>query len=185
MKEMNKFIKLDDKVLDEEVSDMGSLHHSTAQANLIVLLSMNEKFIALPELSLDASQIDLSQLGFKAKEELKPDVCVYRESSSDSETKSDDFLDDDILKVSQMPELVIEILSPTQAINDLLKKIKAYFALGVNSCWLVIPSMKVISVYYSQNKRATFSVGEDAEVVDEIMDIHLPLQKVFKKVFRR
>jgi len=79
-----------------------------------------------------------------------------------------------------MPDLVIEILSPSQSINFLVRKIKAYFALGVKSCWLVVPPMAQVSVYQQPNQHKTFDL-HDTEIVDEVLDIHIPIQPVFKK----
>jgi len=70
----------------------------------------------------------------KNKGEIVPDLCVYQQSPP----LVDDPGEDEV-RVTTMPELAIEVLSPTQSINELLKKIKAYFALGVKSCWLVMP----------------------------------------------
>jgi hypothetical protein len=50
---------------------------------------------------LDISQIDLSQFGLKAKEELKPDLCLYQDRRELS-------LPDDILKMTEMPLLAKE-----------------------------------------------------------------------------
>jgi len=55
------------------------------------------------------------------------------------------------------------------------KKMKAFLALGVKSCWLVMPVIEVINIY-SPNHRETFDMN-DTELVDKIMDIHLPIQK--------
>ena len=100
-------------------------------------------------------------------------VCVYTEPPP----SPDDEIEDDILKVSQMPDLTIEVLSPKQLISDLVKKIKVYFALGVKSCWLVMPSIEVINVY-SQTGKRTFGI-DSHEMIDEVMDIRLPIQKIF------
>lgn len=184
---MSKDHELEEEILDEEETDMGSLYHGSAQGNFIVLLSSDERFTVIPELSLDASGVDLSQFGLKAKDELIPDVCVYvtpPEAETKESTKQEPLDDEilDVLKVSKMPALVIEVLSPRQAIRELLSKFKAYFALGVKSCWLAVPSMKVINVYSQHGSRKTFDMN-DTEVSDEVMDIQLPIQNIFRKVY--
>jgi len=155
--------------------EMGSLNHSTVQTNLAGLLKFKcEKELAvMTKLSLDISQHDLSEYQLGIKDELKPDVCAYLNAPvvPDKET--------DLLKVSQMPDLAIEILSPRQAVTYLIRKINAYFAAGVRSCWLVIPSTKYIGVYSYQNEWEAFDVKRDTEVIDKVMDIHLPIAKVF------
>jgi Uma2 family endonuclease len=169
---MNEVINLEDEQPDEE-KEMGSFNHSLTQGNLISLLHDDERFTTLVELSLDASQIELSQFGLKVKEELKPDVCVYTDPPEVEPP-------DDLIKTTQMPDLAIEILSPSQTVSELIGKLKAYFALSVKSCWLVIPATESITVFSHPNRYKTF--GTDAtEIIDEVMDIHLPIQKVFRR----
>lgn len=104
-----------------------SIKHSNVTTNVAGLFFNNEKLKPFVELTLDASQIDLSQFGLKTKDELVPDVCVYIEPPTKPPSP------DDVLVVSKMPDLVIEVLSPKQRINELFAKFKAYFALGVKS----------------------------------------------------
>jgi len=152
--------------------EVGSINHSLAQAKIAGMLINDDKLSVMTELSLDISQYDLSKYKLKIKDEFKPDVCAYlkRPVIPDGEN--------DLLRVSQMPDLAIEILSPRQAVSYLVRKIKAYFELGVRSAWLVNPDQKIISVYSSPNDWKTFG-REDIEIIDELMDIRLPIQKVF------
>jgi len=166
---------LDDEVFDNEVLDMGSLNHSLAQARLTSLLDDDERFTVLTELSLDISEYDFSKYGIKAKDEVKPDVCLY--------SNNVDFQDLDIVKMSEPPSLAIEILSPSQGTKELKEKIYVYFELGVKSCWLVVPDAKLISVYAKPGQFKNFDEQHDNELLDEVMDIHLPIKKVFRKRF--
>jgi Uma2 family endonuclease len=175
---MSEWLNVEDEVFENgESIDMPSKKHSMAQTNLTVLFGHDERFTPFVELSLDATSIDLSQFGIKTKNELVPDLCVYIEPPPDQE---DDVLGFDEIRVTQVPDLAIEVLSPTQAITELLGKIKAYFALGVKTCWLVMPSVEVINVYSQTGGKRTFDMN-DTEIIDEIMDIHLPITKIFRK----
>ncbi len=156
---------------EQESHEMGSLNHSIVQARLTGLLFNDERFTPAVELSLDVSQIDLAQFGLKAKEELKPDISLYQGHRELSSL-------DDILKMTEMPLLIIEVLSPKQTIDELLTKFKAYFALGVKSCWLVTPSIKAVTIYSQAKHFKTFSMN-DTEIIDENGDIHLPIHKIF------
>jgi Uma2 family endonuclease len=170
---MSEVVALDEEGIADKDKGMGSLNHSLVQGNLTVLLSYDERFTVLPELSLDVSQIDLNQFGLKIKDELKPDISAYLEPPKSVSV--------DILRVQQMPDLTIEILSPSQGISHLIAKITAYFALGIKSCWLVIPATKTITVYSQPTDRETYDT-KDPEVVDKVMDIKIPVNKVFNKV---
>jgi len=160
--------------LFEENKDinMGSVNHSIAQVKLASLLDNDDRFTVLTELSLDISQHDFSKYGVKAKDEVKPDVCVYSNEIGYQES--------DIIRMVDMPLLAIEILSPSQGTKELKDKIHAYFDLGVKSCWLVIPDAQLISVYEKKGEFTNFDM-RDNEVVDEVMDIHLPIPKIFGK----
>jgi len=173
-------IEFENEVLDEEESDMGSVNHSITAGRIAGLLFNDERFEVMPELSLDTTQIDLKRFNLKAKDELVPDISIY----TGLPPIPDNEIEDDILKASQMPDLAIEVLSPRQSIGELIRKIKAYFSLGIKSCWLAIPSIETIDVYSKPNQHKTFDMS-DTELVDEVMDIHLPIQKVFKKHFQK
>ena len=169
---MTKVIDFEQENYDEEI-EMGSFNHSLTQSNLASLLYTDERFTTLVELSLDTSKIDLHQFGLKAKDELKPDVCIY---TNPPEVEPPD----DLIKTTQMPDMAIEILSPSQTVSELINKLKAYFALEVKSCWLVIPATESITIFSQPKQYKTFGTNT-TEIVDEVMNIHLPLQKVFRR----
>jgi Uma2 family endonuclease len=160
------------EILEDEELDMGSINHSITQVRLASLLNNDERFTVMTELSLDISQRDFSQYGIKAKEEIKPDICLYPNTV--------DWQDIDIVKMTEMPLLAIEILSPNQSLEMLKNKVYAYFEIGVKSCWLVIPSIEAIDVYSQPKQHRTFTMN-DTEVIDECIEIHLPIQKIFRK----
>lgn len=151
----------------EEATAMGSFNHSSIQANLAFLLKRLDKYRVSIELSLDVSGAQLAHL--QIRDELKPDVCLYpkRELSRPF----------DILKMTEMPQLAIEILSPRQATEDILRKFAAYFQLGVQSCWLVDPVTENVIVYTALEQHKTFSEGE---VVDQILGIQLQIDEIFE-----
>jgi Uma2 family endonuclease len=148
-----------------EEHKVSSLNHSLVQSRLVKAID-EQQFSIATGLSLDISKADFS-----------PDICLY--SAADEEI---DFLDsseqDDLLRVSKMPLVAIEILSPTQGNREILAKIRAYFVLGIKSCWLVDPGVKTITVYASPNHSKTYDM-EDAEVIDNTLNLRLPLQKIF------
>ncbi|HIE02013.1 MAG TPA: Uma2 family endonuclease [Thiotrichaceae bacterium] len=157
---------------NEEAKEMGSLNHGIAQANLTALFYNDERFRAITELSLDPNQLDLKQFGVKAKDELIPDICLYQKKQAHPKQARD------IMKMTEMPVTVLEILSPKQSIDEILAKFEAYFALSVKSCWLVVPSLETVTVYANMTDYKSFGTHE-SEVIDEMMDIHLPIQKIF------
>lgn len=164
---MSEFATLD--YMEEESVDVGSFKHSSAQANLAFLLKRLGKYSVLTDLSLDISTVDISQFDISTKEEIKPDVCIYPKRKMN--------LLDDILRMSEMPLVAIEVLSPKQGVYDILEKFKLYFALGVKSCWLVIPNTRTVLVYSAPDSFATFGTGE---VIDKQLEIQIPIEEIFE-----
>lgn len=152
---------------EQEFDDMGSYNHSLVQSNLAYLLRKHTNFSAFNELSLDVSRLDKSTFP-NIKDELIPDVCAYTRRS---------ILDIDILSMSEMPQLVIEVISPRQGSLSIIAKFQAYFALGIPSCWLIDPATEVVRVYHPGRDPQTFAAGE---VIDDVVGIKIPVAEIFE-----
>jgi prevent-host-death family protein len=50
-----------------------------------------------------------------------------------------------------IPQLAIEILSPSTRSNDCIKKLDLYMDSGIKECWLVDPLNSIITIYYFDN----------------------------------
>ena len=132
------------------------------------LIEQTGQYTPVSELTLDVSGIDVSQFGLHSKEEIKPDICVYpRRGLSRPQ---------DILKMNDMPLLAIEIVSPRQGLYDLINKFRVYFVLGVQSCWLVEPTINAVSVYSTIEHWETYTRGE---VIDEKLNLRIPISRIF------
>ncbi|EDN65533.1 protein containing DUF820 [Beggiatoa sp. PS] len=166
--------EMDEEYQPNNLQKMPSKNHSLITGRITGLLFNDERFAVMPELSLDTSQIELSQFNLKAKDELIPDICVY-------DSNAIEFIDvEDVSKVADMPLLAIEVLSPQQAMNEIINKFKAYFAIGIKSCWLVMPAIKSITIYSKPDQYKTFDIN-DNEIIDKTMDIRLPAQNIFSR----
>ena len=176
MNGLNEFeVEYEQNQENEESQDMGSYNHSLVQAQLsALLLSQESRFSVFIELSLDSGNIDLSQFDIKAKEELKPDICLYSRSEKNAKVKKRD-----IIKMSDMPLLAIEVVSPRQSVDKIIAKFEAYFTLGIKSCWLIIPTLEAVDVYSQFEQHKIFEIN-DTEVIDEKLNIRLPIQKIFE-----
>ncbi len=167
----------------EHLLDMPSLNHALVQARLVRLID-ESRFVPLTELSLDLAfhahkmtESLLNSLG--PSRELKPDICLY-----DAHDTNIDIIDvgesDDLMRVAKEPLLAIEILSPSQGTRDIFVKFRAYFAMGVKSCWLVDPAMKMIDVFSTATDSNIYDMS-DEQVIDKNLNIQLPMLKIFGK----
>jgi len=144
-------------VKQEENVMTPSYHHAYLSSNMIVALHKLKKYSVFSELAL------------QLEKDYVADVCIYPK-------RKIHFAAGDIIKVTEAPLMVVEILSPTQGTQEILEKFTAYFQAGIQSCWLVIPVAQSVTVYSSMEQAQTFTQGE---VVDTVLDIRIPVEEIF------
>ena len=137
-----------------------SLNHSRLTYRLSVLLSAyEEQYDIMPELELEL----VSGRG-------KPDVAIFPKLTYDWE--------EDIIRYTNPPITAIEILSPTQAFDALTTKIrKVYFPAGVQSAWLVVPSVKAIHLFFPGKPVSILTSGI---LHDPVTNVSLPIDAIFR-----
>jgi len=145
-------------------------HHSQSEENL--LPSFNHGYfqlsvgMALRKLN-KFSVVTATSIEINEKEYI-PDVCVYPKRKINRLH--------DIVKMTEMPLLAVEILSPTQGTLELIDKFRIYFESGIQSCWLIDPLQGSVMVFSEPEKAVTFTAGD---IVDEILDIRVPIKDIF------
>ncbi len=77
------------------------------------------------------------------------------------------------------PELVVEILSPTDRWGEVRKKLREYFEIGVMVVLIVEPDEKVISLYRSPTEVEEFSQEESLKIADVLPGFELSLSSLF------
>ncbi len=135
-----------------------SVNHSYVQSMLCSALVSLKQYSVFTELSIE----------IEGKEYI-PDISVYSKRKFNP-------LNDEI-RTKEIPLLVIEILSPTQATQELADKIKIYINAGVQSCWLVVPLTCTITVYHDLEKPA--NLYSQDKVIDDKLNINLSLNEIF------
>ena len=98
-----------------------------------------------------------------------PDFCLYPHAEIQ--------WDEDELVVTTAPIMVIEILSPIQAVKDLTAKFKQYFKAGVQSCWLVNPTLEEVVVF---DCSGTKSFYHDGTITDPATAISIAFSDIFE-----
>lgn len=100
-----------------------------------------------------------------------PDVVVYPYEEYD-------WLEDEIRR-KEAPLLVVEILSLKQGLDDIKDKIfDIYFASGVKSAWIVIPTFQTIYVISPDRNVQTYTSGI---VKDDNVGIEIDMQSIFSR----
>ena len=62
-----------------------------------------------------------------------------------------------------VPELTVEIISPTDIFAQVLAKLEEYFDFGVKQVWLVVPNVRKMYIYDAPNQVRVLS---DADTLD-------------------
>jgi Uma2 family endonuclease len=144
----------------ERGKPMPSEIHGYIQSNLILEIgsAYRSQYNLFSELSLD-----LNNWGSV------PDIAIYPKRKMNFR--------EDRTEVTTPPLCAIEILSPSQSLQELVNKGRSYFQHGVKSCWLVIPSLENIYVFSSPESYSIFRSNQTLS--DTALGIELELAKIF------
>lgn len=137
-----------------------SYYHSYLCANVISALKHEGTYSIFTELTLAIDGKDYI-----------PDVSVYPKRTVILGKR-------DIGRMSDMPLTAIEIVSPSQTMDDALMKFEVYFRAGIKSCWLVSPVTMTVNVYTEMERLQIFHAGE---LVDPVLNIRLPMTAIFEE----
>jgi Uma2 family endonuclease len=150
---------MDNQYQLERGKPMPSEIHGYIQGRLIArLYAYEDHYNILSELSLE-----LNNWGSV------PDIAIYPKRKMNFR--------EDRTEVTTPPLCAIEILSPSQSLQELVNKASNYFQHGVKSCWLVIPSLENIYVFSSPE---TYSIFRSNQMLsDTALGIELELAKIF------
>jgi Uma2 family endonuclease len=79
-----------------------------------------------------------------------------------------------------VPDLVVEIVSPTDRASEISKKIARYVDDGVRVVWLIEPETQTVTVYTSGSKQITqWSSGDTLDGGDMIPGFAMPVAGLF------
>jgi Uma2 family endonuclease len=79
-----------------------------------------------------------------------------------------------------VPDLAIEVISPTNAAVDVQAKIHEYFEAGVSRVWVVYPQQKNIHIYASPTQIRGLQLGDELDGGELIPGFRLPLAALFE-----
>ena len=143
----------------ERGKPMPSKNHALVQTYLgAALLRYDQDYSILMELSLEL-----------AERPLTPDIAIYPKLPVDWRH--------DEVKLTEAPLMVVEILSPRQVMDDLVRKADAYFEGGVKSCWIVLPMLKTVAVLLPGQDAKFYTSGE---VADSATGISIKVEEIFR-----
>jgi Uma2 family endonuclease len=112
----------------------------------------------------------------KAKDlQRRPDVAFVSDASWPVRLRVPD-----VAVWDKVPELAIEIVSPSNTADHVQEKIHEYFAAGVRRVWVVYPRQQEVYVYASSTEIQVLQLGQDLDGGDLIPGFRLPLAALFE-----
>ena len=82
-------------------------------------------------------------------------------------------------RLDVVPNVAGEVISPTDAAEDVQEKIAEYFLRGVQAVWVVYPLQSTIHVYHAAKQITVLSRGDVLDGGAAVPGFHLPLAELF------
>lgn len=79
-----------------------------------------------------------------------------------------------------VPDLAVEVVSPTNSASQVQEKIHEYFRAGVSRVWVVYPGQQEVYVYTSPTQIQVLQLGQDLDGGDLVPGFRLPLAALFE-----
>jgi Uma2 family endonuclease len=80
-----------------------------------------------------------------------------------------------------VPDLAVEVVSPTEMVKDLLAKVREYFQVSVQLVWVVLPSEHHVYVYESPTRIRVLERSDDLDGAAVIPGFRLPVKTLFEE----
>jgi Uma2 family endonuclease len=81
-----------------------------------------------------------------------------------------------------VPDLVVEVISPTDFAEGLLEKVWEYFQAGVRLVWLVYASQRCIHVFEAWNRIRVVTESDTLDGSEVLPGFRLPLDRLFESI---
>ena len=102
-----------------------------------------------------------------------PDVLFLSHARDAGRTRRDGFLE-------VAPDLVVEILSPTDRPDTVRRKLDEYLAAGVRLAWVIDPATRTVHVHPASGEPRSLAAGEILAGADVLPGFALPLDEIFE-----
>ncbi|MEK7404087.1 MAG: Uma2 family endonuclease [Acidobacteriota bacterium] len=79
------------------------------------------------------------------------------------------------------PDLAVEVASPSDSAEDLMKKVRQYLAAGGHTVWVVYPSLREAHVFEASGGARVVRGDESIEALDLLPGFSLPVSRLFEE----
>ncbi len=86
---------------------------------------------------------------------------------------------EDSTLIDGVPTLVVEILSPSDTIEDINEKIDAYLAARVPLIWIIDPYRRTVTVYQPDSVPKLFTISDELSAEPHLPGFRVPVARLF------
>ncbi len=78
------------------------------------------------------------------------------------------------------PDLVVEIMSPTDSFADVQRKLIDYFSIGVRQVWVLLPDIRTVYAYNAPTELRAFGPDATLTAPDLLPGFAVPVTRLFE-----
>jgi Uma2 family endonuclease len=101
-----------------------------------------------------------------------PDVAFVRAERLSAATPPTGFFDGP-------PDLAVEVVSPSETLAEIEGKLLDYLENGVQVVWIVYPTTRTITIYYSLTAVRTLTINDTLDCEKLLPGFSVPVQEIF------
>ncbi len=104
---------------------------------------------------------------------LAPDVALVQPDRLPPEAERSGYLE-------LAPDLVVEVVSPSDRLRDVSDKVMEYLECGVSLVWVVEPGRKLVTTYNPDRTSKILTVDDELDGGDVLPGFRLPVADIFR-----
>jgi Uma2 family endonuclease len=81
-----------------------------------------------------------------------------------------------------VPDLAVEVISPSNRAGAMRRKIGEYFQAGVRRVWVVYPDERMIDIYDSPRSNRTVGLGDELSDDEILPGFRMPVAELFEDI---
>jgi Uma2 family endonuclease len=86
----------------------------------------------------------------------------------------------DVAVWDMVPDLAVEVVSPSNTAFEIQRKIHEYFDAGVGQVWIIYPPQREVYAFASTNRIEVLQLGQELDGGDLLPGFRLPLATLFE-----
>jgi Uma2 family endonuclease len=83
------------------------------------------------------------------------------------------------------PDLVVEVLSPTETASELESKVRDYRAAGTRLIWVIDPATRTVSILGETQSRPSLTESDTLDGEDVVSGFSIPISRLFARLAKQ